>query len=93
MNILRQLCMIDEPTIQSETDRYIAWPAQALSYKLGQNKFLELRKHAQELLGSNFDIRSFHDELLNSGAIPLDLLENHINHWINNQINHPLVSK
>ncbi len=49
---------VDEPTVQSETDRYIAWPAQALSYKLGQLKFHELRERAQKELGSKFDIRS-----------------------------------
>ena len=54
--------------IQSETDRYIAWPAQALSYKLGQIKFLELRERAQKELGAKFDIRTFHDEMLNGGG-------------------------
>jgi uncharacterized protein (DUF885 family) len=76
---------VDEPTIQSETDRYIAWPAQALSYKLGQLKFRELRDRAQKELGAKFDIRSFHDEMLNGGVLPLDLLDARTNAWIHDQ--------
>jgi uncharacterized protein (DUF885 family) len=73
---------IDEPSVQSETDRYIAWPAQALGYKIGQLKFIELRERAKKELGSKFDIRSFHDKVLDGGALPLDLLEVRINGWI-----------
>ena len=76
---------VDEPTIQSETDRYIAWPAQALSYKLGQLKFRELRERAQKQLGPKFDIRAFHDEMLNGGTLPLDLLEARTDKWIAQQ--------
>jgi uncharacterized protein (DUF885 family) len=76
---------VDEPTIQSETDRYIAWPAQALAYKLGQLKIRELRARAQQELGPKFDIRSFHDEMLNGGTLPLDLLEARTNQWIADQ--------
>jgi uncharacterized protein (DUF885 family) len=76
---------VDEPTIQSETDRYIAWPAQALSYKLGQLKFRELRERAKKELGPKFDIRSFHDEMLNGGVLPLDLLDARTNSWIKDQ--------
>jgi len=76
---------VDEPTIQSETDRYIAWPAQALSYKLGQLKFRELRDRAQKELGPKFDIRNFHDEMLNGGVLPLDLLDARTNSWIQEQ--------
>lgn len=75
----------DEPTVQIETDRYIAWPAQALGYKIGQLKFIELRERAKSQLGSRFDIRSFHDKLLDGGALPLDLLEVRINRWIEEQ--------
>jgi uncharacterized protein (DUF885 family) len=75
----------DEPTIQSETDRYIAWPAQALSYKLGQLKFRELRERAQKELGPRFDLRKFHDEMLDGGTLPLDLLEARTDHWIAEQ--------
>ena len=73
---------IDEPDVQSETDRYIAWPAQALGYKIGQLKFIELRERAKKELGDKFDIRSFHDEVLSGGALPLDVLELSINSWI-----------
>ena len=73
---------IDEPTVQSETDRYMAWPAQALGYKIGQLKILELRDRAKKELGPRFDIRGFHDELLGGGAMPLDVLEKRIDGWI-----------
>ena len=73
---------IDEPNVQSETNRYIAWPAQALSYKMGQLKILELRARAQQQLGGQFDIREFHDEVVDSGALPLDVLEEQVNLWI-----------
>jgi uncharacterized protein (DUF885 family) len=76
---------VDEPTIQSETDRYIAWPAQALAYKLGQLKIRELRARAQQELGPKFDVRSFHDEMLDGGTLPLDLLEARTNQWIADQ--------
>jgi uncharacterized protein (DUF885 family) len=72
----------DEPDIQSETDRYIVNPGQALAYKLGQLKFLELRKRAQDELGPKYDIRAFHDEMLNGGALPLDVLGARTNAWI-----------
>jgi uncharacterized protein (DUF885 family) len=72
----------DEPDIQSETDRYIVNPGQALAYKLGQLKFLELRKRAQDQLGVKYDIRNFHDEMLNGGALPLDVLDARTNGWI-----------
>ena len=57
-------------------------PAQALGYKVGQLKFLELKAKAQQALGDRFDIRAFHDQLLDSGALPLDLLEQRIDTWI-----------
>jgi uncharacterized protein (DUF885 family) len=85
VEFFRKYQPVDEPTIQSETDRYIAWPAQALSYKLGQLKFRELRDRAQKQLGSKFDIRSFHDEMLNGGVLPLDLLDSRTNSWIQAQ--------
>jgi uncharacterized protein (DUF885 family) len=85
VEFMRKSGAIDEPTIQSETDRYIAWPAQALSYKLGQLKFRELRERAQKELGPKFDIRKFHDEMLDGGTLPLDLLEARTERWIADQ--------
>jgi uncharacterized protein (DUF885 family) len=73
---------IGESHLQNETDRYIAWPAQALGYKLGQLKFRELRDRAQKELGPRFDIRRFHDEMLDGGPLPLDLLDQRTNEWI-----------
>ena len=78
---------IDETNIQSEVDRYIAWPGQALGYKIGQLKILELRGRAQKALGPRFDLRAFHDQLLSAGALPLDLLEARIDAWIEAQKN------
>jgi len=85
VDFFRKSGAVDEPTIQSETDRYIAWPAQALSYKLGQLKFRELRERAKKDLGPKFDIRTFHDEMLNGGTLPLDLLEARTDKWIAEQ--------
>ena len=85
VDFFRNSKTIPEPEVQSETDRYIAWPAQALCYKLGQLKILELRERARKELGPAFDIRTFHDEILNAGALPLDLLDTRINHWIAGQ--------
>lgn len=72
----------DEPEVQAETDRYIAVPGQALGYKLGQLEILKLRLQVQEQLGAKYDVRAFHDEILNGGALPLDVLEQRVNAWI-----------
>jgi len=82
---MRKSGAVDEPTIQSETDRYIAWPAQALSYKLGQLKLRELRARARKELGPKFDIRTFHDQMLDGGTLPLDLLDARTDQWIAQQ--------
>ena len=71
--------------ITVEVDRYIVWPGQALAYKLGQLKIRELRAEAERRLGAKFNIRAFHDAVLEQGAVPLSLLERHIKHWIDSQ--------
>jgi len=76
----------DEPTIQAEIDRYIAWPAQGLSYKIGQLKILDLRDRAKQQLGPRFDMRAFHDEILSGGSLPLDMLEARVDNWIGSQL-------
>lgn len=82
VEFFRKSGAVDEPTLQAETDRYISWPAQALSYKLGQLKFRELREKAEKELGPKFDIRKFHDEMLDGGTLPLDMLEARTDQWI-----------
>jgi uncharacterized protein (DUF885 family) len=80
---------LDETNIQSEVDRYIAWPAQALGYKMGQLKILELRDRAKSALGPKFDLKAFHDVVLDSGALPLDVLESQVDAWIQSQLPAP----
>src|SRR2546426_2111921 len=69
-----------------EVDRYIVWPGQALGYKMGELKIRELRTKAERQLGSGFDIRKFHDTVLGHGAVPLDMLEQQVNVWIQNAL-------
>ena len=73
---------MDDTNIQAEVDRYIAWPAQALGYKMGQLTILQLRERAKTELGPKFNIKAFHDEVLDSGALPMDILEQRVNDWI-----------
>jgi len=82
VNYFREHSSQDEPSIQSETDRYISTPGQALAYKIGQLKILDLRAHAKKELGDKFDIRAFHDEILDGGALPLDVLDARVSAWI-----------
>ncbi|HWY58969.1 MAG TPA: DUF885 domain-containing protein [Terriglobales bacterium] len=73
---------MDEPNVQSEVDRYIAWPGQALAYKLGQLEILKLRQYAKDQLGDRFNIRDFHDEILDGGALPLEVLDQRVRAWV-----------
>ncbi|MGB7133940.1 MAG: DUF885 domain-containing protein, partial [Acidobacteriaceae bacterium] len=76
---------LSDATINAECDRYVAWPAQALGYKIGQLKILELRAQAQKTLGPKFDIRTFDDQVVDSGALPMDVLDQRITAWIQSQ--------
>lgn len=76
---------VNDALAQTETDRYIAWPGQALAYKMGQLKIRELRDKAKAQLGTKFDLKSFHDEVLSGGALPLDLLDARVSKWISTQ--------
>ncbi len=82
VQFFRDHSALDDIDIQSETDRYIVWPGQALGYKIGQMKILELREKARRELGAKFDIRAFHDEVLGAGSLPMSVLEARINRWI-----------
>jgi uncharacterized protein (DUF885 family) len=77
---------VNDALAQTETDRYIAWPAQAQAYKMGQLTIRKLRTEAKAQLGTQFDIKSFHDEILNGGAMPLDLLQERVERWIKTQM-------
>ncbi len=76
---------VNDAVAQTEADRYIAWPGQALAYKMGQLTIRKLREEARSQLGSKFDIKAFHDEILNGGAMPLDLLQERVERWIKEQ--------
>lgn len=78
---------MDEPNVQSEVDRYIAWPGQALAYEIGALDILKLRQEGKRRLAAAFDIRGFHDELLGNGALPLDVLDHEVGEWISRQVN------
>ena len=73
---------VDEAVARRSTERYMVWPAQALGYKIGELKILELRAAAQQKLGSKFNIKSFHDQVLTAGSLPLPMLEARVNAWV-----------
>ena len=76
---------MDEPNIQTEVDRYIAWPGQALAYKLGQLDILKLREEAKKKLGDKFDLRAFHDQIVGNGPLPLDVMDAQFETWLAKQ--------
>lgn len=82
VDFFRAHTAMDDQSVETEVDRYIAWPGQALAYKLGQMKIVELRERAREALGDRFDLRAFHDALLGDGPLPLDALETTMNRWL-----------
>jgi uncharacterized protein (DUF885 family) len=85
VDYFREHTAMDEPNIQTEVDRYIAWPGQALAYKIGQAKILELRDRARQALGPKFNIKDFHDAVLDAGPLPMDQLEATIDRWLASQ--------
>lgn len=85
VDYFHQHTAMDDQNIATEVDRYIAWPGQALAYKLGQMQILELRAQAKRDLGSKFDIRKFHDAILDDGPLPLDVLKERMTAWITEQ--------
>lgn len=85
VDFFREHTAMDNQNIQTEVDRYISWPGQALSYRLGQMKILELRARASKRLGPRFDVRKFHEQVLELGPVPLDVLDQSIERWIDAQ--------
>lgn len=86
LNYLSSNTSLSEANVRAEVDRYISWPGQALAYKLGELKIVELRRKTETALGSNFDIRRFHDAVLENGALPLRALESAIDSFINGEL-------
>lgn len=84
---------VNDALAQTEADRYIAWPGQALAYKMGQLTILKLRDEAKAQLGDRFDVKTFHDEILNGGAMPLELLQDRVTAWIKAQAAKTTTSK
>ncbi len=84
-DFLKSNAALSDLDVQSELERYIAMPGQALAYKIGELKILELRQMAEEKLGDQFDIRAFHDELLQDGSLPLQVLSDKMSDWLKEQ--------
>src|ERR1700746_817823 len=84
---------LNDALAQTEGDRYIAWPGQALAYKMGQLTIRKLRDEAKAQLRAKFDIKAFHDEVLNGGSMPLDLLQERVEGWIRSQAPRTAASK
>ncbi|MEO9946737.1 DUF885 domain-containing protein [Paraglaciecola sp.] len=82
IDYLSKYTALTEKSVSDQIDRYISWPGQALSYKMGEIKIRELRAKAEEKLGAKFDIRSFHDTVIGQGSLPMAVLEDVINDWI-----------
>jgi uncharacterized protein (DUF885 family) len=82
VDFFKEHTAMDDQNIQTEVDRYISWPGQALSYRLGQQKILELRERARKELGPRFDVRQFHARVLSLGPVPLDVLDASVTRWI-----------
>lgn len=93
IELLEENSGLSKHNIRTEVDRYISWPGQALSYKIGELKIIELRRKAEKELGNRFDIRLFHDAILANGSIPLDVLELQIESFIKNQSNIQLATE
>lgn len=86
IDFMKENAATSDNNVETEVDRYIVWPGQALAYKIGELKIKSLRQKAKAKLGENFDIRQFHDVVLGNGTIPLNVLEANVNEWINAQI-------
>ena len=87
IDYLAQHTALTQQSVENQIDRYISWPGQALSYKMGEIKIRELRTKAEQALGNKFDIRSFHDTVIGQGSLPMAVLEDVINDWITKHLN------